>query len=252
MLLLGILSHGQWLPINATAKAWGLLVVSGVSGYCLADVFVIKAFAVIGPRMTLLLQSIAPPLVAVGGFFYLGESLTAINVLGIVITMAGIMAVVLEKSQLPKGSLRKKDLAMGIVLACMGAIVGSVSILFAKRGVDYVDPLAANQMRTLSGLVCCLPMLTVAGRWPQIDKAIRCTPTLLVVLCGTLLGPVLGMGLFFYALKACNSAGIVCTISSMTPVLILPFSVFYFKERVSFRAMLGAAISVLGIALLMC
>jgi drug/metabolite transporter (DMT)-like permease len=51
------------------------------------------------------------------------------------------------------------------------------------------------------------------------------------------------------ALRHCH-AGVVTTIISTMPVLILPFSVLLFRERVSVRALLGAVLSIVGVALL--
>jgi drug/metabolite transporter (DMT)-like permease len=46
-------------------------------------------------------------------------------------------------------------------------------------------------------------------------------------------------------------AGVVATIISTMPVLILPLSIFVFHEKVSLRAVGGAILAVAGVALLM-
>jgi drug/metabolite transporter (DMT)-like permease len=50
------------------------------------------------------------------------------------------------------------------------------------------------------------------------------------------------------ALAHC-STGVVTTIIGITPVLILPFVIFLYKEKVSPRAAIGAIISVIGVAM---
>lgn len=45
------------------------------------------------------------------------------------------------------------------------------------------------------------------------------------------------------------SAGIVSTISSTSPVLVIPFSVMIFKDRVALAEVVGAIISVGGVSL---
>ncbi len=71
-----------------------------------------------------------------------------------------------------------------------------------------------------------------------------------ILFLGTLVGPFAGVMLFMVALRY-SPAGIVSTIVATMPVLILPFSIFLYHERVSLRAAGGALVAVAGVALLM-
>jgi drug/metabolite transporter (DMT)-like permease len=251
--LWGALSpRGLWLPIDVDARSWMLLMISGVLGYFLADLLIIKAFMVIGPRLTLLLQSITPVLVSILGYYWLDESLAEYNVLGMAITLAGVIWVVLEQPESPKEIHPRKDFTLGIITALGAAIFGGFGLLFAKKGIgQHVDPLAATQLRILAALLCYPPLLTVTRRWGQIGRGLRHAEAMKILLFGTVMGPVLAMVLYMYALQVCPSTGIVSTIGSLTPVLILPFSILIYKEKVSPRAALGAVLSVFGVMLLM-
>jgi drug/metabolite transporter (DMT)-like permease len=55
--------------------------------------------------------------------------------------------------------------------------------------------------------------------------------------------------LMLVALRHCP-AGVVTTIIATMPVLILPFSVLLHRERVGFRAIGGAILSLAGVAIL--
>jgi drug/metabolite transporter (DMT)-like permease len=46
------------------------------------------------------------------------------------------------------------------------------------------------------------------------------------------------------------ATGIAATLNSLTPVLVIPIVVLYYKEKVSVRAMLGAIVAVAGVAVL--
>ena len=46
--------------------------------------------------------------------------------------------------------------------------------------------------------------------------------------------------------------GLAQTFASLTPVLIIPFSAALYRERVSWRALLGALLAFAGVALLFC
>jgi drug/metabolite transporter (DMT)-like permease len=247
----GGFAHGHWLPLDADGKTWLVLMISGFFGYFLADMSAIKAFVVIGPRLTLLLGCVAPLMVTVGGYFYLGEKIGPINLLGIAITLAGVIWAILERPDNTMQAIPRKELVYGVSLALASAVFSSIGTIFAKQGVGNLDPFAATQIRILAALACYPLLVTLLGRWKQIGRAVRDFSTMRIILIGTLFGPFLGMALYMYALQHCASAGIVCTISSTSPILILPFCVLLYKERVSLRATFGAVISVVGVTILM-
>ncbi len=71
-----------------------------------------------------------------------------------------------------------------------------------------------------------------------------------IMACGTIVGPCLGVTTYMLALKGCHE-GIVNTILATIPVMILPFSVWLYREPVSPRAFGGAVIALAGVAVLM-
>jgi drug/metabolite transporter (DMT)-like permease len=248
-------SRGLWLPSDASAETWVILLISGFFGFFLADICIFKAFLIIGPRLTLLLQSITPPAVAIMAKFYLGESLGFKNWLGMAVTLSGVVWVVLEQPESPKEMHHRKDFAWGVCLALGSAVFGAVAQVFSAQGIHGngdagYDPFAATLIRVIGALICYLPLLTLMGRWWQIGKSTLHRRAMLITIFGSFVGPFLGVALNMKALALCTP-GVVCTIINTTPVLILPFVILLYKEKVSPRAALGALVSVIGVTLLM-
>ena len=73
---------------------------------------------------------------------------------------------------------------------------------------------------------------------------------MLMLLGGAVVGPFVGVTTYMLALQNCH-VGVVTTILATIPVMILPFSVYLFGERVSVRAIGGALVAAAGVALLM-
>ena len=94
------------------------------------------------------------------------------------------------------------------------------------------------------------PLITVLRRWRPMVAAARQGKPMLMLLGGALVGPFVGVSMFMLALQNCHE-GVVATILATIPVMILPFSVYLFGERVSLRAIGGALVAVAGVALLM-
>jgi drug/metabolite transporter (DMT)-like permease len=73
--------------------------------------------------------------------------------------------------------------------------------------------------------------------------------TYLLVILGSIIGPFSGIILSFIAVTHIQ-VGIAATIMSLQPVLMLPISKYLQKERLSLQSIVGAFLSVAGIALL--
>jgi drug/metabolite transporter (DMT)-like permease len=243
---------GSWLPLGASFEIWAILLVSGFLGFFVSDLCIFKAFLVIGPRLTLLLQSLTPPTVAIIAKFYLDEPLGLKNWLGMALTISGVVWVVLERPESPKETHHRKDFFQGIFLAAFAALLGAISQVLSKQAIqiDNLDPFAISLMRILGGLAFFPLLLTFAGRWRQIGHAVSNHRAMPIILLGTFAGPIIGVALNMKSLGLC-STGVVATLSNTTPLIILPFVILLYKEKVSPRAAIGAIISVIGVALLM-
>ncbi len=245
----GGLVRGSWWPSDATAEAWLVLGVSGVAGFFLADWLVFKAFLVIGPRLTLLLQSLTPPLAAQLSWLVLGERLNAWQWLAMGVTLSGVVWVVLER---PDGMADEHDvrrMARGIVLAVLGAAVAAVALVLSKKGLGDYDAAEATFIRVLGGVAGFLVLITAGRRWPSVAAVASHRRAMGLVVFGTAVGPFAGVILYMISLRHCP-AGVVATIIATMPVLILPCVIVLYRENVSRRAIGGAVLSVVGVALL--
>ena len=71
---------------------------------------------------------------------------------------------------------------------------------------------------------------------------------LTVATATTIFGPFVGVGFSLMAVQY-TAAGIASTLMAMTPIIILLPSHWLFGERITWRAVLGAVISVVGVSL---
>ena len=244
----GLLLRGMVLPCDASRETWQVLGVSGFLGFFLADLCLFKAFLLIGPRLSLLLYSLTPPLAAVGAWAALGQPLSGRSWLAMGVTLAGV-AWVLSERPAAAHAVPSSARWRGIVCGLSAAALQAGSSVLAQRGLGDYDAVAATFIRVLGGLIGFLPLIGLARRGPDVLAALRNRHVMGIVFCGAFVGPYVGVVLFMIALRHCH-AGIVTTIVATMPVLILPFSVLLFREHVTPRAALGAVLSVIGVGLL--
>lgn len=253
LLFYGILIRGLPLPTDASLERWLVLGLSGVMGFFLSDLCLFKALLLIGPRLTLLIQALMPPMAAILAWVSLGDQLSSRQWLAMGITLLGVVWVTMERGSIPADSkdsepARPRSWRFGIVLALLAAVAQAFGTVLSKMGIGDYDAGAATFIRVLGAMVGYLLLLTFFRRWRAIRAATRHARAMTIVTLGSLVGPFMGVILYMVALRHCP-AGIVATIVCTTPVLILPFAIFLYRERVSLRAAGGAVISVLGVAL---
>jgi len=245
------LTRGLPLPTDASAHAWFWLSVSGVVGFLLGDLFLFRAFVVIGSRIAMLIMAAVPPITAVLGWLLLGETLTPTNLVGMGLTMAGISWVVLERGRdgadasLSRGS---RPLA-GILLAFGGAFGQAVGLVLSKYGMGDYDAFAATQIRIIAGAAGFILLFFIRPTWHRVGAALRDGAAMRRITLGAVFGPFLGVSLSLLAVQYTES-GVAATIMSIVPVLIIVPAILVFKEQPTMREVVGAVVAVVGVAVM--
>jgi drug/metabolite transporter (DMT)-like permease len=245
--LFGYLRRGLFLPVDATAFSWFWLGMSGLVGFVIGDLFLFKAFTVIGSRLSMLIMTLVPPIAALTGWLLMGEMLSWLNVAGMALTLSGIAMVILHKHRASKASLEKIPLT-GLLFALGGAAGQAVGLVLSKYGMGEFDPFAATQIRVMAGIAGFTIVVSIFRRWLAVKKATGDYKALGLMLIGATFGPFLGVSASLIAVQN-TATGIASTIMAITPILIIPPTMIFFKQKVSWKELAGAVISVCGVAL---
>lgn len=246
--LFGWIRRGLPLPLDASSGAWGWLSLSALAGFCVGDLCLFRAFVLLGARLAVLVMSLVPPLTALIGWIFLDERLSRLELAGMAVTVAGVAWVAAERRRADSGSVAGHRL-LGLLLGFGGAIGQAVGLILSKHGMAGYDAFAATQIRVAAGILGFAVIFTFAGIWPRVAAALKDRTAMLRTGLGGFFGPFLGVSLSLVAVQHTQS-GVAATIMGIVPVLIIPPSVLILRERVSSRAIAGAAIAVAGTMLL--
>ena len=248
---------GSIVPLDFPVHGLLLLCFSGVIGFFIGDIFLFKALVEIGPRITMLIYSLAAPASAVIGWLFLSEHYTLLQWLGIFVTLTGVCLVILERRAVhsPVRKLMARNISStGVVYGLLAMLGQAVGYILSKAGMQtetgYLDAFAATEIRVIAAFVCFVLYYAVTGGWSDVTKALKNSRAVIYTSAGAFLGPFLGVSLSLLTLHYLQT-GVAATILSLVPVVIIPFSIFIQKEYVSIRAGAGAFIAVFGIYLLM-
>ena len=81
---------GSLWPVGVEWDRWFWLGLSGIVGLVLGDAFLFQAFLWVGPRLSMLMMSLAPIIAAATAWIFLGEIVSAEQMAGIVIVIVGV------------------------------------------------------------------------------------------------------------------------------------------------------------------
>jgi len=244
---------GLPLPWRAEATRWAWLGLSGLVGLVLGDTFLFQAFVWIGPRLTMLMLSLAPILAALLAWLFLGERLSAMQVFAIGLTVSGTLWVVQEQNgqaAAPAGA-GNPHFGRGILFGLGAAAGQALGMIFARQGLRGDFPaLSGTLIRMFTAFVALWGWSIWRGQAGATFRSLRAQPLALMLLAGgSVVGPFVGVTLSLYAVQHAP-VGIASTLTSLSPVLLLPVGYFCFQERIGWGAILGTLVAIAGVALL--
>jgi len=182
------------------------------------------------------------------GYFIFDEVFDYITILGIVITLSAISVVILSRRT--KSKKFEKHILKGIIFATIGAVAQSVGLVLSKLGMgETLGAFEATQIRVIAGLLGFILYITLRKKWKEILSAVKDKVAMKYILFGSIFGPFLGVSSSLLAMRYAN-IGVTTTIAQLNVILIIPFSVLIFKDKVNKIEIIASIFAFIGVALL--
>ena len=237
-------SRHLFLPTDVTWENLKIISLSGFIGMFLGDLFLFKAYNMIGARVTMLIMALSPIIVSIIDFLFLGVTLYPIQIFAILITYLGIILVIF-KTEDKKISLGFS--VKGLLYAFLATLGQSLGVILTKLGSTTYDSLATSQIRLGVAIFFFGALVLYEGKSKETIKMITSKKALSLLLIGTFFS-VFGIAALIEAFKSAN-ASIASTISSTSPIIMIPCSILFYKEKIRKNEIIGAIISVVGLSI---
>ena len=159
--------------------------------------------------------------------------------------------------------IHKDYWTLGTAVTVIG--LQAVGLILAKLGMGEVGtegsvgPWSATLVRMLFGGIgaTVLFVMLLAGCFkesgaeddPEQSSSLSRSKVFTCVLIGAIFGPVLGVWLGLVSIERID-AGVAATLMSLSPLFILPVARIVEREHISPRAVFGAVLAVIGVAVL--
>jgi drug/metabolite transporter (DMT)-like permease len=247
--IFNLIARGLILPTDAGIHEWVWLSISGLVGFVFGDYFLFRAFAVVSARIAMLIMTLVPPITALIGWMILGESMTLVEVTGMLLTISGIsMAIFSRRGEGNNKKIRLSYPLQGILFALGGAVGQAVGLVLSKYGMGDYHAFAATQIRIIAGMIGFSVIIIALRKGNLIRKAFKSRPGMTGTAIGSVFGPFLGVSFSLIAVKYATT-GVASTIMAIVPILLIPPAVFFLRQKISWLEILGAFISVGGVTL---
>ena len=241
--------YGNFLPIHAEPYRWAWLGLSAFIGLVIGDGMLFQAFVLIGARLSMLLMSLVPIISTILAWLFLKEILTFYEIIAIILTVSGIAWVILERNN-RKNHSDSKNYFWGIFLATGGAFGQAFALITAKKGLGGDFPaLSANLIRIFIATIIFWIIAIIKGEAISNFKFWGNKKARWSIIGGSIFGPYIGIWLSLVAIKYAN-IGIASTLMALPPIFLLPLTHWIFKERHSWRAIIGTVLAVAGVAII--
>ena len=249
LVFLNLILFREPLPFSADGSRWVWLGLSGIIGLSLGDTFFFQSLVSVGPRLGSLLLSLAPIFGSLIAWVFFGETLTLLQITGIVLALAGIGWVVLsheEPPDTPHGDTRR-----GVLFGILAGLGQAVGLVFSKQGMfGEFSPFQANVIRILAAVIFTWVWTALERKAGATFTALRAKPRVIwLIALGALAGPLLGVVASLYAVQH-TEIGVASTLMALPPVIVLPVSYFVFKEKIGWQAVAGTILAIAGVAVL--
>ena len=246
---------GSPLPPIGSMEACGWMLLSGLVGYVIGDFCLFQCYIIIGSRYGQLFMTLAPLSAALMAWVTLGQQMTMMSIVAMLVTLTGIGISVIGRGEHHKVSLKLPT--NGVLFAVGAAVCQGVGLVLSKIGMDHYQttdmpewliPFSANFFRCVAGIIGFLLLLYWREGFAPLRTAMHDRKGLTVATATTIFGPFVGVGFSLMAVQY-TDAGIASTLMAMTPVIILLPSYWLFGQKITWRSVLGALISVVGVSL---
>ena len=239
-------------PVPQTFTQVPILGLSGVIGIALGDTLFFFALMHIGANLTSALQCLAPLISAVLALMFLGENMSDLEVVGMIVTIVAVTGVVLfhKKDQAGTSPVSQRKFALGVAYALASAICHGIGIVMSRHALQDIDIVYGTFARILPAvLALAIWQRRMVPKTPDQVPIWATRKQGLILTAAAFLGTYMGLILMSLSTKY-TKAGVGTALSSTYPIWVIPVARVMMNERSSLVSIVCTVLAVVGIVIM--
>jgi drug/metabolite transporter, DME family len=237
--------------LNAVAQippsAWVWMVLSVLGLLVVGDTLYFRAMDLAGVSWAMPVASINPLWAVLLAALFLGEPLTWNLLAGALLVVAGIALVSRTGGELAAGKpIDKRARRTGLLLALAVSVLWAIGLVALKPATAGMHSVVANSVRQPMGLLMLLGLNLLRGQWRDLRALDK--KSWAIILIASFVGTGIGTLFFIMAIQIVG-AGHTAVLTSVAPLMAVPFSMVWLRERPSRWTLVGTLLTTVGIGL---
>ncbi len=232
---------GETLLPPVPLRDFLLILASGAIGIGITDTFFFKSLNLLGASLSAIIDCLYSPFVIGLSVLWLGESLTVLQVLGVIIILSAVLTATSRKGS---DMIPRRNLLLGIFYGVSSLAMLAVSLMLVKPLLDRLPLLWLSEVRLIGGMI-------VLGMVIALHPKRRCIMATLAPregwkysLAGSFVGAYLTF-IFWLAGMKFAQVSVVAALNQTSNIFIFIFAAIFLRESINRRR---AAAILMGVA----
>jgi drug/metabolite transporter (DMT)-like permease len=219
---------------TATWREVWTLIASGAVGICIADVLYLVCLNDLGAGRAAIVETTYSPFAVLGAYLYLGERMTARDVIGALLVLSSIVLVGLEaRSTEGHAPLGKARVARGIVAGVLATAGWALAILAVKPVVATHDVRWAALVRLSGGLGASVLVCLLRPQWMrETVRAFKPQPGWKYAIAAGVFGMFVSMQLWVAGFKYAKASS-AAVLNQTSTLFIVILAAMFLREKLT-------------------
>lgn len=247
MVLIGLTMFVLGIPFfpDVELRVWWVLILSGLSGITLADIFYFSALNRLGAGMVAVVECLYLPGVLGFSYILLGERMGVLGITGSVLVLCAILVGAVPLKDLKSGAIRKSSNLSGICAGIIAMMFMALGIVIAKDVLDQADVFWATFIRVTAGLLGLVPIVLCHPERMRLAKELKFSKAWLNAFPATVSGNYIALVLWVAGMKytTASRAGVL---NQMSTIFLFILATVWLKEKMTVQRLAAILLSVAG------
>lgn len=222
-----------------------LLIISGMVGIAIADTLFFKSLNLIGAGLSAIVECMYSPFIIGLSVLWLGESLTLLQVVGVLLVISAVLSTVHVKQ---RGKISRRDLLWGIFLGVLATAAIAVSIVMIKPLLERSPLLWVAEVRLFGGLAGLVLITLLHPLRHRVLSSLFNPKGWGYTISGSFVGAYLAMFIWLAGMKF-TKVSIASALNQTSTIFIFVFAAIFLRESITLRKVVAIILAVAGVLL---
>jgi drug/metabolite transporter (DMT)-like permease len=252
MALIGLTMWVLDIPFfpDAAPRVWWILVLSGVFGITLADIFYFFALNRLGAGMVAVVECLYLPGVLGFSFLLLGERMGISGIIGSILVLCAILMGAAPLKNSAPGTIHKGPSMWGLCAGILSMMFMALGIVIAKDVLDQADVFWATFVRVAAGLIGLVPIVLCHPGRMRFARELKFSKAWLNAFPATVSGNYIALVLWVAGMKY-TTASRAAVLNQMSTIFLFILATVWLKEKMTAQRLAAIVLAVAGAYLVM-